>query len=140
MATRQDFTLSKAERMKRSFSENFKREKVRLIERGSVTVTEISKMYDVSATSIYRWLSRFGTKPKIERLIVEQKSETKALLDMQKRLAEMERLLGQKQIEIEFYKKMIDIAEDQYDIEIKKNYSTQPSAIYGLKGKNNRSV
>jgi transposase-like protein len=140
MATRESFELSRAERNKRTFSESFKREKVKLIERGSLKVSEICKMYHVSGPSVYKWLNRYGTGPKNERLIVENNSETKVILDMQKRLADLERLLGQKQIEIEFYKKMIDLAEDHYEIDIKKNSSIQPSDTSGTKGKNKPSV
>lgn len=140
MATRESFELSKAERQKRTFSESFKREKVRLIEQGTVKVSEICRMYHVSGTSVYRWIDRYGTGPKIEKLILEKNSETKALLDLQKRLAELERIIGQKQIEIDFYKKMIDLAEDHYAIEIKKNSSIRPSDTSGTKEKNNPSV
>lgn len=140
MATRESFELSKAERNNRIFSEAFKREKVKSIERGVIKVSEICKMYNVSSTSVYKWINRYGSEPKTERLILEKSSETRVILDMQKRLAELERLLGQKQIEIEFYKKMIDLAEDHYEIEIKKNSSIQPSDTSGTKGKNNSSV
>jgi transposase len=140
MATRETFQLSNAERKRRKFSENFKREKVQLIERGSIKVSEICKMYNVTPTAVYKWINRFGKEPKIEKLIVEKISETKVILDMQKRMAELERLLGQKQIEIEFYKKMIDLAEEHYDVEIKKNSSIRPSDTSGSKGKNKPSV
>jgi transposase len=140
MATRETFELNRAERHRRTFSESFKKEKVKQIERGTVKVSEICRMYHVSGTSVYRWIDRYGTGPKIEKLIVEKNSETKVILDMQKRLAELERLLGQKQIEIEFYKKMIDIAEDHYEIEIKKNSSIQPSDTSGKKEKNKPSA
>jgi transposase len=135
MATRTQFELNPLEKQKRRFSEQFKREKVKLIDQGKVKVSEICRMYDVSGTSVYQWIDKYGSGPKIEKLIVEKHSETKALLEMQKRLAELERLLGQKQIEVEFYKKMIDIAEDHYDINIKKNYSTQQSDTSGRKEK-----
>ncbi len=133
MATRTEFELTPLEKQNRRFSEQFKREKVKLIDQGKVKVSEICRMYDVSRTSIYHWIDKYGSGPKIEKLIVEKHSETKALLEMQKRLSDLERLLGQKQIEVEFYKKMIDIAEDHYDISIKKNYSTQQSDTSGQK-------
>lgn len=131
MATREEFKLTLSERRKRTFSKSFKREKVRMIEQGAIRVSEVCRVYSVSATSVYRWINTFGTGPKIEKLIVEKNSDSKALIDLQKRLAELERLLGQKQIEVEFYKKMIELAEDQYDISIKKNFSTRPSDSSG---------
>ena len=140
MATIDSFKLSIRERQRRHFSDNFKKEKVRLIERGSIKVSDICKTYNVSPTAVYKWINLFGSEPKIEKLIVENNSETKALLDMQKRLAELERLLGQKQIELEFYKKMVDLAEDFYDIDIKKNSSIRPSDSSGSTETNTPSV
>lgn len=140
MVRREEFKLTKPERRRRRFSEVFKREKVRLIERGELKVSEICKMYDVSGRAVYSWINKYGSEPKIERLIVEKHSESRALLDLQERLAELERLVGQKQIEIEFYKKMIEIAEDHYNIDIKKNFSTQSSDTFGSKEKNKPSA
>jgi transposase len=36
-------------------------------------------------------------------------------------------MVGQKQIKIEFLEKMIDLAKDELDIDIKKNYNTLQS-------------
>ena len=121
MAKRDQFTLTLAERRRRSFSDTFKRDKVREIDLGLVSVSEISRQYSVSKTSIYAWLHKFATnKETPEKLIVETMSDTRALLEMKERVAELERMIGQKQIEIDFYKKMIDLAQEHYGIEIKK--------------------
>ena len=121
MAKRDQFTLTTAERRRRTFSDTFKRQKVKEIELGLVKVSEVRKQYQVSNSAVYNWISKFGTNnEKPERIIVETMSDTRALQDLQKRLAELERSIGQKQIEIDFYKKMIDIAEEHYGIEIKK--------------------
>lgn len=121
MAKRDQFTLTLAERRRRTFSDTFKRNKVREIELGLVKVSEVRKQYQVSYAAIYMWLRKFGTQnDKPERIIVETMSDTKALQEMKERLAELERAFGQKQIELEFYKKLIDIAEEHYGIEIKK--------------------
>ena len=53
-------------------------------------------------------------------------TDPKALREMKKRIAELERLMEQKQIEAEFFKKMIDIAQEQNGIDI-KNIPTPPS-------------
>ncbi len=141
MAKRDQFTLTLAERRRRSFSDTFKRDKVREIDLGLVSVSEISRQYSVSKTSIYAWLHKFATnKETPEKLIVETMSDTRALLEMKERVAELERMIGQKQIEIDFYKKMIDLAQEHYGIEIKKNYSSQPCDTFGSNEKNIPSV
>jgi hypothetical protein len=46
---------------------------------------------------------------------------------LQKRIADLERIVEQKQLNIDFLDKMIEIAEDQYGVDIKKNFDTPPS-------------
>jgi transposase-like protein len=132
MTKKSTYQLTKTERQHRTFSENFKREKVREIELGRTKVSEISKQYEVSTTNVYRWIAKFATmKDKKERLIVESQSDTKELLALKKKIADLERIIGQKQILLEFKDKMIDIAEEMYGVDIKKKLSTKPSANTG---------
>ena len=126
--------LSAEERRYRKFSEEFKRRKVHEIETGVSRVVEICKQYQVSATAVYKWIRDFGVfTHKPERLIMESKSDTQELLKLRQRIAELERLVGQKQIQLEFKDKMIDIAEQMYGIDIKKKLSTPPSDGTGSK-------
>jgi transposase len=64
MATRQEFQLSTQERRKRTFSEDFKRQKVKEIERKQTTVSEVSKAYQVRANNVYRWIDKYSHKDK----------------------------------------------------------------------------
>ena len=108
---------------------------------GLSRVVQVSRQYGVSSTAIYRWIRKFGVnKDSTERLVIETMSDTRALQEMKERLAELERLVGQKQIEVEFYRKMIDLAQEHYGIEIKKNFSTQPSDSSGSKENNSPSA
>jgi transposase len=99
MANKTDFNLTTAQRSQRHFSENFKKQKVKELEIGLTRVSELTRQYEVSTTSIYRWIAKFGNmKQKKERLIVEGESDTKELLALKKKIAELERIIGQKQI------------------------------------------
>lgn len=141
MAKREQFNLTLSERRKRTFSDSFKRDKVRELDLGLIRISEICKQYSVSHTSVYQWIRKFGIqKESPERIVIETMSDTRALREMKERIAELERLVGQKQIEVDFYKKMIDLAQEHYGIEIKKNYSTQPCDSSGSKESNSRSV
>lgn len=132
MATRSQFKMTTAERRRRNFSDSFKIKKVRELESGESKVSEICKQYEVSSTNVYRWLNKFGTmKNKKERLIIETNSDTKQLLELKKKVAELEQIIGQKQIIIDFKDKMIDLAEESYGIDIKKKFSTQQSNTSG---------
>ncbi|MFT5771446.1 MAG: transposase, partial [Algoriphagus sp.] len=69
------------------------------------------------------------------RLIVESQSDTIQLLDLKKKVAELERVVGQKQLLIDFQLKMIELAEDEYRIDIKKKFSGEPSSSTGKAAK-----
>jgi transposase len=131
MAKRTDFT-KKSRRITRYFSESFKKEKVREIERNLITVREVSKEYEVSDTSVYKWLDKYSTFNKQQvRQIIEPMSDAKKIKELRAKIQELERLVGQKQIQIEFKEKMIELAEQMYKIDIKKKLGSQPSSGSG---------
>jgi transposase-like protein len=132
MARRKQFKMSESQRRLRRFSESFRQEKVHELESGVSTSSDIIKEYEVSYTSIRRWLDKYGNnnnKPK--RIIVESESDTKKLLELRKRVAELERVVGQKQLQIDFNKKMIELAEEFYKIDIKKKFTDKRSSTSG---------
>lgn len=127
MATRKQFTMNEAERRRRHFSDNFKKSKVQELELGRLTISELKRQYEVSSTTIYRWIANFGTmKNKPERIVVETDSDTKELLLLKQKIADLERTVGQKQVLIDFYDKLIDIAEVEYKVDIKKKFGAKP--------------
>ena len=121
--------LTNEERKRRRFSESFKRKKVQEIESGQVKISEICRVYQIRKQSVYKWLQKYGSmQQKKERLIVETESDTLKVIELQRRVAEFERIIGQKQIEIDFKDKMIDLAEEVYHVDIKKKFCTRPSS------------
>jgi transposase len=136
MANRSQFKMSIAQRRVRHFSESIKIQKVQEIESGQTKISELVKEYELAPVTVYRWLKKYGTmKKKPERLIVEADSDTAKLIELKKKIADLERIIGQKQIVIDFKDKMIELAEEHYKVDIKKNFSTQPSSITGKTGK-----
>ena len=132
MAKRSQFKMSISERRRRNFSENFKKGKVKELENGITQVDDLCKQYEVSTTSIYRWLKLYGSKGETkEKMIVESLSDTQELLRLKKQVADLERTVGQKQILIDFKDKMIELAEETYGVDIQKKFSTKPSGSSG---------
>lgn len=139
MSIKKQFKLSVQQRRARNFSESFKRAKVLEVELGKTSVSEICKEYEVSSTNVYKWLHKFGSMKKQERMVVQADSDTKKLLELKQRVAELERVVGQKQIMIDFQAKMIDLAEEEYRVDIKKKFSSVQSSTSGKKGKDTTS-
>jgi len=132
MATRDQFKMTTAQRRSRHFSDSFKIQKVRELETGRTKVSELCKQYEVTPTNVYRWLNKFGSmKNKKERLIIEADSDTRQLLELKKKVAELERIIGQKQVMLDFKDKMIELAEETYGVDIKKKFTTSPSNSSG---------
>jgi len=137
MAKPQDFSKKASNRVNRYFSESFKRKKVREIEKNISTVLEVSREYEVSTTAVYKWLDKYSRNRKRGvKQVVELMSDTRKIQDLKAKIRELEQMLGQKQFEIEFKNKMIDIAEEMYDVDIKKKLGSRPSPGSGSTGKN----
>ena len=113
----------------RSFSEDFKKSKVKELERNLVSISDICKTYSVSRTSVYRWIYNYSimTKKNVKQ-VVEAKSDTKKIQVLEQRIKELERIVGQKQLLIEFKDKMIEIAETTYGVDIKKKVGSKLSS------------
>lgn len=137
MANRKEQSVMWQRQPQRIFSESFKKQKVKEIERKLYTVLEVSRMYDVSRGSVYNWLDKYSmTNKRGVRLIIEPMSDAKKIQELQARIKELEQLVGQKQIQLEFTEKMIELAEERYQIDIKKKSGSKRSSGSGTTGKN----
>ena len=106
----------------RRYSTDFKKELVSLFESGKYSVVQLEKLYGISNPTIYRWIYKYSTfNEKGIRIVEMKKSSSKKLKGLEQKVKELERAVGQKQIKIEYLEKLIDIAEDDFDIDIKKN-------------------
>lgn len=115
-------------RSPRKFSEDFKRKLVKEFEQGTMSVYQMSKLYSIATTQIYDWIYKFSIFNEKGSRIVEMKdSQTTKLKELEQRVKELEQNVGQKQIKIEFLEKMIDLAKQEFNIDIKKNFATPQS-------------
>ncbi len=132
MATIEEYKMSSSERRRRNFSESFKRSKVREIELKQTTASEVCRQYQVSQTNVYRWLRKYGDQyQQGVRTIVELESDTRKIADLRGRIAELERLVGQKQIQLDFQEKMFEMAQELYGMDIKKKFVSIPCSGIG---------
>lgn len=128
MATISEFRKTFDQRRLRSFSAQIRKEVVRKIENNQLSVSEASLEYDVSRTSIYKWVYKYsGLYKKGHRQIIEPMSSSEQIKSLKQKIKELEQIVGKKQIELDFYKKMIEIAEEDLGIDIKKKAGSKPS-------------
>jgi len=115
------------------YSEAFKVSRVREYDSGKFTALELSRLYGFSQACMYRWIAKYSKLAKHKILIVEEReSASKKLAEYEKRIKELERLVGRKQIKLDYLEKLIEIAEDSLGVDIKKN-STTPHLDTSLK-------
>jgi transposase len=113
----------------RYFSEDFKKRKIRELEKNLSSVSDICTTYSVSRTSVYRWIYKYSAMAKKQvKQVVEAKSDTQKIKALEERIKELERIVGQKQLLLEFKDKMIEIAEADYGVDIKKKVGSKLSS------------
>lgn len=120
----------------RRFSQKFKKDIVKGIEGNKFSVREISELYNVSTTAVYKWIYKYSLLyQRGYRQIVEPMSSSSKIKELQATIKELERMIGSKQIRIDYLEKLIEISENDYGIDIKKKGS-KPSSGSGKTDKN----
>jgi transposase len=115
----------KEKKMIRHFSETFKQEKVKMIEDKQLTVLQLSRIYEVSQTAVYKWIRKYSTRISHgEKYIVEKESEGTKTLELMKRIAELEQAVGRKQLEIDYLNTVIELGSAEIGIDIKKKFAS----------------
>ena len=132
-------------RTQKDYHMSFKLQIVQEIERGQISITQVKKNYGIqSRSTIVQWLRKFGNfdwenqTPTImskspEQKIMELEAQVK-LLEKQKALLEQQAFVADKKSII--FDMMINLAEKEYQIDIRKNSSPEQSIF--LKNNNNK--
>jgi transposase-like protein len=112
----------------RVFTDEFKKTCVKEYETGQFSVLELSQLYVIDRVILYRWIHKYSSYNKRRIRVVEMAdSSKKRLKELQQRIQELERIVGQKQLNIDFLEKMIELAKEEYGVDIKKNLTTPRS-------------
>jgi transposase len=115
----------------RFFSAQIKQSVVKDIEDGKCSVSQAGRELSVCPQTIYKWIyrySRYLQKSKI--MVVEDQSEAYRTKELEKRIKELEAALGRKGLELEYYKCLVEVTEEHYQVDLKKNFG--PTVSKGL--------
>ncbi len=116
----------------RNFSKAFKKAKVKELLNKQIGVSEFSRLYGVSRSAVYKWIYLYGQVEKGTKTIVQMESEAYKTKQLQLRVAELERLYGQKQLEVDYLLKAFEFASADLGFDVKKKYESMCSD--GFKG------
>ena len=108
------------------YEDSLKREVVREVRAGLLSKAEAKRKYNIpGSTTVLYWLRNFDdNNPRRRKMSVDKKSSKDLLL---RRIQELERQLEDEKIRSEGLSKMIDIAEDQLNVPIRKKSGTKQS-------------
>lgn len=113
---------------RRYFSEDFKRKVVESYERGEMSVLQLSRSYKIHPSLVYDWIYKFSNYNAKQVQVVEMKdSQTNRIKELEDQIKQLEQTVGQKQMKIDFLEKLIELANETYSIDVKKNSYTPPS-------------
>lgn len=116
-------------RQRRSFSTTLRKEVVGLIESGKLSVSAASREYQVTRTSIYNWIYKYSTyNQKGVLLVADKKTQSEKVKKLQQQIAELERAVGHKQMQVDFYEKFIEFASEEVGTDLKKKYESAASS------------
>ena len=109
----------------RIFSEDFKKQKVKEFDDKTISICQLVTLYSISRTTVYKWLAKYSVHyHKETKMVVQMESETHKLQAVLQRQAELERIIGQKQMEIDYLNKLLEIGSHELKIDLKKSFTT----------------
>ena len=99
-----------------------------------VVRSELQRREQISSTLLYKWINKYGDSILGEQLGVSmskknptptEKPSPNTALAMEKRIAELEKALYIAELKAELFETMVDIAETELKIPIRKKYGPQ---------------
>jgi transposase len=121
----------------RIFSEDFKKQKVKELDDKTISIVDLVNLYSISRTTVYKWLAKYSVHyHKETKMVVQMESETHKLQLVLQRQAELERIIGQKQMEIDYLNKLLEISSHELKIDLKKSFSALLSTGFPLTKEN----
>ena len=114
----------------RRYSDEFKQQVVNEFESGTHSTWELSKLHGIAQAMIYKWIYKFSKFSKKGFRVVENSSSSdKKIKELVNENKDLLARLAKKQIHIEYLEKMIQLVNEEYGIDPKKNLDTSQSNI-----------
>jgi transposase len=111
----------------RYFDLNLKLQLVNQIESGELKVSDVSRIYQVSGTAVYKWLRKYSALySRKSRVIVESKSLSKKNKELSERITSLERAVGQKQMRVDYLEQIVNQATKHYGEDVEKKSKRLP--------------
>ena len=105
------------------YSHAFKQKVVSEIESGKLTLAQARSVYDICGTyTIQTWIKKLGRNHLLGKVVrIEMKDETDRIRNLEAEKKKLESALAQTQLKVLALEELLDVAEEHYGIDIKKN-------------------
>lgn len=127
MSSEKDKKFQLESKYNRHFSEEFKKQKVKDLLSKKVTIKELCVLYEITRASVYKWLYLYSNLERGTKMVVQMESEYAKTQQLLSDLADRERIIGQKQMEIDYMEAAFKVASEELGYDIKKKYGRQRS-------------
>ena len=113
----------------KTYSEAFKRQVVSDLENGGLTFTEAKNLYGIKGgDTIQNWVRKFGKYHLLNRVVkIQVKEEVDQIKKLTKEKKELESALATSQVKIYALEELIELAKEDYGIDLKKNSGQKQS-------------
>lgn len=115
------------------YSISFKRKVVKEIEEEGLTVTEASRRYGIKgAETIQKWIKQFGKNHLLNKIVrVEMKGEKDRTRELEAEIKRLKIALADATLQKDALETLIDVVNEHYHTDVKKNLGQQPSKESG---------
>ncbi|WP_294348051.1 transposase [Prosthecochloris sp.] len=117
----------------KKYSAAFKHKVVTEIENGKFSIGEAHRVYEIGGgTTIYNWLRRYGKGHLINKtVLVQMKNESDRIKQLEKEKRELEAALAKTQVRVVMLESVIEVAEKELKIDIKKKSGLELPGLPG---------
>ena len=111
------------QKITKQYSLSFKQKVISEIEGGKLTKEGARKLYDIGGGSVINsWIKKFGKEHLLNKVVrIEMKDEVSRLKQLEREKKELESALAQAHLKLIVYESIIEVAEEELGIDLKKN-------------------
>ena len=110
------------------YSEAFQKKVVEEIRRGKFTMEGSKRYYDIrGATTVKGWLKKWGTKGDLARkVVIEMPDEVEEKKKLKEEIKKLKIALADSVLKNQVYETLIEVVDEHYKTDVKKNFSLRP--------------
>ncbi|MFC1502658.1 transposase [bacterium] len=109
------------------YSSAFKLKVVTEIESGKFTIGEARRIYDIGGpNTIPSWIKKYGKHHLLNKMVrIQMKDEKDKVKELQNQIKALQRALSQSQVDNICWRSLIEVIDEKYSIDSKKNFGSK---------------